>query len=359
MKTRDKAAAAFQGKVFDSHMHYERGVRGLFGKYSRFTWACLMLIFSGLAACGTGARSTQLNGLTEKQQFGILIYTIPAGWEQRSTSDRIELAPKNRSVSADARIHIQRDEPIDGDLANWVEARMGQVVGNGRIVWQDPNGPRRISYPGFEGYGRRVTIQTSQGIGIGTIIVGFKSHDRGALIVAQVNSPDALKKYSGDIDKLVDGVAFANQGGIESHEVVMDREIPRDEPILRIEAGGQLGYTVIATDSSGEHLVSASSDKTVRLWKVQTGELVNVFRVPITQGLEGSITAVALSPNGRRIVCGGFLGQWRRQSQSASLYVFDTETGRLSTPITDLTNTAKWLAFTGDGEYLVVLLHEI
>jgi WD40 repeat protein len=58
------------------------------------------------------------------------------------------------------------------------------------------------------------------------------------------------------------------------------------EPILRIEAGAHLSLvTRVSSDSQGRWIVSASEDKTARLWEAATGRLLTVFRPPV--GPEG------------------------------------------------------------------------
>ncbi|TMB27144.1 MAG: hypothetical protein E6J61_20475, partial [Deltaproteobacteria bacterium] len=63
---------------------------------------------------------------------------------------------------------------------------------------------------------------------------------------------------------------------------------PSDDPILRIEVGMHTSHvTRIGIDRGGRSLLSASDDKTARLWDVRTGELLRVLRPPIAAGPEG------------------------------------------------------------------------
>src|SRR5262245_12460329 len=73
-------------------------------------------------------------------------------------------------------------------------------------------------------------------------------------------------------------------------------ELPT-EPILRIEAG-QHGAQIwrIDTDAANKFAVTASYDKTVRVWSLPDGKLQRVVRLPIDYGHVGKANAVAISP---------------------------------------------------------------
>jgi WD40 repeat protein len=61
----------------------------------------------------------------------------------------------------------------------------------------------------------------------------------------------------------------------------------------------------IAVDASERYLVTASHDKTARVWDVKTGALLRVLRPPIGDGDEGLLHTVAISPDGATIAVGG------------------------------------------------------
>ena len=77
------------------------------------------------------------------------------------------------------------------------------------------------------------------------------------------------------------------------------------EPILRIETGGhQSLVTRVSTDAQGRWILTASEDKTARLWDAATGKLLSVMRPPIGPEGVGAIYAAALSPDGKQIALG-------------------------------------------------------
>jgi hypothetical protein len=82
-------------------------------------------------------------------------------------------------------------------------------------------------------------------------------------------------------------------------------ELP-SEPILRIETG-QHGAMInrIGTDAANRFVVTASDDKTVRIWSLPEARPTAVLRLPIDQGNIGKAYAVAISPDGTAVAVGG------------------------------------------------------
>src|SRR3954470_5589302 len=105
-------------------------------------------------------------------------------------------------------------------------------------------------------------------------------------------------------------------------------EGPPDEPILRLETGMHTALIRrIGVDAAGRMLLTVSDDKTARLWSLQDGRLLKVLRPPVGTGNEGKLYAGALSPDGRMAAVTGWTG-WDWEG-SASIYLFDTTSGRL------------------------------
>jgi WD40 repeat protein len=109
--------------------------------------------------------------------------------------------------------------------------------------------------------------------------------------------------------------------------------------------------TGIGVDAQNQFVVTGSQDKTIRLWELSTGRLLKIFRPPIGEGPVGMIFAVAISPDGKTIACGGWTESEERASRS--IYLFDREIGKLVERIGGLSYSVGKLAYSKDG--LVIL----
>lgn len=125
---------------------------------------------------------------------------------------------------------------------------------------------------------------------------------------------------------------------------------------LRIETGMHTAaISRIGVDAANRFLVTASDDKTARVWELPSGKLLRVLRPPIGTGNEGKLYSVAISPDGQTIAAGGWTGyEWEK---THSIYLFDRESGRLLRRITGLPNVVLHLVYSRDGHYLAATLY--
>src|SRR6266567_809664 len=91
----------------------------------------------------------------------------------------------------------------------------------------------------------------------------------------------------------------------------------------------------------GQHIVSGSKDRTVRVWNAITGETA---ASPFT-GHTDSVCSVAFSPDGQRIVSG---------SKDETIRVWNATTGETAAgPFTGHTDSVRSVAFSPHGHHIV------
>ena len=88
-------------------------------------------------------------------------------------------------------------------------------------------------------------------------------------------------------------------------------DLPDQRPMLRIEPGMHTAQIKrIGVNAACTLMVTGSRDKTARLWVLPEGgrgeaKLLRTLRVPIGEGNDGDVDAVALSPDGKWVAVGG------------------------------------------------------
>lgn len=130
---------------------------------------------------------------------------------------------------------------------------------------------------------------------------------------------------------------------------------PPDTPFPRIETGMHTApIRRIDVDAAERWLVTASFDKTARVWDLSNGKSLRILRPPLGSGNEGRLDAVAISPDGDTVAVGGWTGyEWNTKH---SIYLFDRASGKLTRRIDGLPNVILHLAYSPDGRYLAAAL---
>jgi len=106
----------------------------------------------------------------------------------------------------------------------------------------------------------------------------------------------------------------------------------------------------IGVDAAERFLLTASEDKTLRLWELHTGDLLKTYRVPIGESSEGMLYSGAISPNGKWVAGAGWTGyEWDNEH---SIYLFNRASGQLVKRLSGLENVISHLCVSKDGQYL-------
>lgn len=99
--------------------------------------------------------------------------------------------------------------------------------------------------------------------------------------------------------------------------------------------------TSVSFSADGKCIVSGSADKTIRIWDVDTGELV----VGPLEGHTYSVRSVGFSPDGKYVVSG---------SDDKTIRIWNAKTGEsICEPIYGHTHVVRSVSFSPDGEKVV------
>lgn len=107
--------------------------------------------------------------------------------------------------------------------------------------------------------------------------------------------------------------------------------------LLNTFEGHEAGIWSVLFNPDGDRVVTSSFDGTVRLWDVETGEILH------TLSRHGVVLYATFSPDGQLIVSGG---------SDRNIYVWNTETGELIDTLRGHRSTVGFLDFSPDGQIL-------
>jgi len=121
---------------------------------------------------------------------------------------------------------------------------------------------------------------------------------------------------------------------------------PTKEAILTLDTIGHIGKIRDIIVSKSGDIISASTDKTIRVWDSKTGKEKRKILGQIGVGNRGVIYAIALSNDEKYLAVGGYLG-------GGQIRLYNYQSGKLLALLRSHTSTVIDLNFSKDGHYLL------
>jgi WD40 repeat protein len=126
------------------------------------------------------------------------------------------------------------------------------------------------------------------------------------------------------------------------------------QPLLMVEQGSHSApVRRIDIDAARGVAVTASDDRTARVWDLASGELRQVLR-PLAFGAEGGrLYGAAIHPTEPIVAVGGTTGSQAGSGNAHLIYLFDLDTGALRRTIDANAGNVRKLAWSRDGTVLL------
>jgi len=150
------------------------------------------------------------------------------------------------------------------------------------------------------------------------------------------------KCYTGPID-----------GRPSSNTEDAKKACPEQEPILRIETKSHTArVNEIAVLGACDAIISASTDKTIRIWSSGDGQLQKTIRLPVGADIFGGITTLAISPDQTLLAIGGY-DPYAKNNKGFGVYIYGLRDG-LIRRLGNVDDVVHSLAFSPDGTRIAV-----
>jgi WD40 repeat protein len=121
---------------------------------------------------------------------------------------------------------------------------------------------------------------------------------------------------------------------------------------LMLDTGGHMAaINDIAFTPDGKQLVSASDDKTIRVWSLQTGKTERVLYGEMEAGESGKIASMAISPDGKWLAAG--VRSNPEKTDNFAIRLYDFASGAIVTLLKGHKQPVVALAFSPNSKYLI------
>jgi WD40 repeat protein len=122
---------------------------------------------------------------------------------------------------------------------------------------------------------------------------------------------------------------------------------------MMLDTGGHMSIVRgVAFTPDGKQIVSASEDKTIRVWDLASGKTVRFIRGEAASGILGKIYTMALSPDGKWLATAGVLHVGKAPARP-SIRLYDFASGKLVATLEGHDGSVFNMAFSPDGNYLI------
>jgi WD40 repeat protein len=148
--------------------------------------------------------------------------------------------------------------------------------------------------------------------------------------------------------RLLLSITIATMIPIGVHAQPPLKKEPAKLPFEVLDLGGHVAEVRgVALTADNKLAVTASMDRTIRIWNVDNGEVTRTIRLPLRPWSQGVLYALAISPNGQTIAAAGWSFDQGREGNP--IYLIASNSGRLLATLLDHTDVITGLAFSSDG----------
>ncbi len=124
----------------------------------------------------------------------------------------------------------------------------------------------------------------------------------------------------------------------------------QEPPTLTIDAGGHTAVVTSLLTLADGTLLTSSFDNTIRHWDLKTGQTLRVIRGQVGNGRRGQVNTLAVTPDARLMLSGGWFDDEERGRHPIRIY--DWPQGTLRGLLEGHDRPVRSLAVSPDGQFL-------